>query len=84
MLHKMKVPNYLCRILSSYIGNRTLRQNISKGHKRIAKNVGVSQSSILDPTFRNTMYDKVLTAKLPTGVKIVRFADCTLAENLMQ
>lgn len=74
-LHGMKVPDYLCRILRSYFENRILIYNTGEGHERVTISAGVPQGSILGPTLWNSMYNGVLTLKLPTGVQIVGFAD---------
>lgn len=74
-LHEMKIPDYLCRILQSYFENRVLIYNTSEGQQRVTISAGVPQGSILGPTLWNLMYNGVLTLKLPTGVKIVGFAD---------
>lgn len=74
-LHEVKVPDYLCRILSDYFGNRTLCDHTSASQKNVTISAGVLQESILGPTMWNAMYKGVLTLELPTGVKIIGFAD---------
>ena len=74
-LHRMRVPDYLCRILKSYFQSRVLVYDTELGQKSTRVTVGVPQGSILGPTLWNAMYNGVLTLKLPKGVGIVGFAD---------
>jgi len=74
-LHRMRVPDYLCRILRSYFQNRILVYETARGQRSIRVTAGVPQGSILGPTLWNGMYNGVLTLKLPRGVKIVGIAD---------
>lgn len=74
-LHRMRVPDYLCRILKSYFQNRILVYDTDKGKREIRITAGVPQGSILGPTLWNGMYNGVLTLKLPKGVEIIGFAD---------
>lgn len=74
-LHKMRVPDYLCKMLRSYFENRVLVYDTDDGWKVIDITAGVPQGSILGPTLWNAMYNGVLTLQLPRGVEIVGFAD---------
>jgi hypothetical protein len=74
-LYKMKVPDYLCRILKSYFENRVLVYETAEGQRSLEITAGVPQGSILGPTLWNAMYNGVLNLKLPKGVVIVGFAD---------
>lgn len=74
-LHKMRVPEYLCRVLKSYFQNRVLVYDTAVGRQSLRITAGVPQGSILGPTLWNGMYNGVLTLKLPKGVVIVGFAD---------
>lgn len=74
-LHRMRVPDYLCRILKSYFQNRVLVYDTEAGQRRMKVTAGVPQGSILGPTLWNAMYNGVLTLQLPTGVVLVGFAD---------
>ncbi|XP_053698811.1 uncharacterized protein LOC128745760 [Sabethes cyaneus] len=73
--HRMRVPDYLCRVLRSYFTNRVLVYRTNPGKETTVITAGVPRGSILDPSLWNSMYDGVLTLELPTGVEIVGLAD---------
>ncbi|XP_065089024.1 uncharacterized protein LOC135710387 [Ochlerotatus camptorhynchus] len=75
VLHILKVPDYLCKILRSYFQNRVLVYETYMGQRSIRTTVGVPQGCILGPMLWNGVYNGVLTLKLPKGVEIVGFAD---------
>lgn len=74
-LHRLRVPDYLCRILGSYFENRVLLYETDEGPCELTITAGVPQGSLVGPGLWNGMYDGVLTLELPTGVSIVGFAD---------
>lgn len=74
-LHKMRVPDSLCKMLESYFQNRVLVYETDQGQRSVNVTAGVPQGSILGPALWNGMYDGVLLLDLPGGVEIVGFAD---------
>lgn len=74
-LEGYNVPNYLLRILSSYLSNRVLQYETSRGTKNYNVTGGVPQGSVLGPTLWNAMYDGVLKLQLPDSATIIGYAD---------
>lgn len=74
-LHRLKVPEYLCKLIKSYFENRVLMYETDEGPCEINITAGVPQGSMIGPLLWNSMYDGVLTLGLPGGVNIVGFAD---------
>lgn len=74
-LHRLRVPEYLCRLLKSYFEHRVLLYETDDGPCELVITAGVPQGSMVGPLLWNGMYDGVLTLQLPAGVSIVGFAD---------
>lgn len=74
-LHRLQVPDYLCRLLKSYFENRVLLYETEEGPRELFITAGVPQGSLIGPGLWNGMYDGVLTLELPAGVHVVGFAD---------
>lgn len=80
-------PGYICRIIDSYLSNRTVEYVLEGGKigtKRMT--AGVPQGSILGPLLWNIGYDYVLQTDLDPGCRVLCYADDTLvistADNL--
>ena len=74
-LESYNVPDYLIRIISSYLSERTLQYDTDRGVKHYEIAGGVPQGSVLGPTLWNAMYDGVLKLELPDKATIVGYAD---------
>lgn len=74
-LLEKSIPSYLCRIIGSYLDNRSLLYRTDD--KQIAQPIssGVPQGSVLGTTLWNTLYDGILKNRLPAGVSFLAFAD---------
>ena len=70
-----RIPQYLQRVASSYLGERALLVETDEGTTEVKISAGVAQGSVKGPTMWNIMYDDLLRIKLPEGVILVGYAD---------
>lgn len=69
------IPLYLCRIVDSYLRDRSLTFEAHGCKTEMVLSCGVPQGSVLGPTLWNVLYDDLLSMPLPRGVEYLAFAD---------
>ncbi|XP_070132570.1 uncharacterized protein [Drosophila bipectinata] len=74
-LKELRIPEYLLKMVDSYLSDRVLLYDTQDGLKERVVSAGVPQGSVLGPLLWNTMYDGVLRLPMEEGTTIVGFAD---------
>ena len=78
-LEKFKTPEYLLRIMKSYLKDRVLIYDTVDGPKKKRITAGAAQGSILGPDLWNISYDDVLRIEMPDETYLSGYADDILA-----
>ncbi|KAL7286997.1 hypothetical protein TKK_0018795 [Trichogramma kaykai] len=71
----MRTPEYLLRIISSYLSARVLDYDTDDGPGSYRATAGIPQGSVLRLILWNVMYDAVLRLNFRGNVRILGFAD---------
>lgn len=72
---RFRVPEYLLRMIKSYLKDRVLLYNTSSGQASKQITAGAAQGSILGPDIWNITYDEILRIEMPTNSHLVGYAD---------
>lgn len=70
------IPGGLRKIVMSYFENRSIEYKDRDGNKRTRNlEVGLPQGTVMGPTLWNVAYDRILGTAIPTGGRVVCYAD---------
>ena len=78
-LKRFKVPEYLLRIIESYLSDRVLTYETADGTRSRQITAGAAQGSILGPDLLNISYDDILRMDMPEGTYLLGYADDIVA-----
>lgn len=78
VLRNKNTPNYIQRVIASYLSERSLYQDTAEG--RVSRKItrGVPQGSVLGPLLWNIMFNGALEVTLPPGAISMCYADDTV------
>ncbi|KAL4135885.1 hypothetical protein QTP88_007467 [Uroleucon formosanum] len=74
-MRHMDFPIYLCRMISSYLSNRSASINVNGSRTEFVMTSGVPQGSVLGPTLWNILYDGLLRIRFSASITPIAFAD---------
>lgn len=74
-----RVPEYLMRMVRSYLSNRELIYDTLDGLRRKQITSGAAQGSILGPDLWNISYDGILQMEMPENTSLIGYADDIVA-----
>lgn len=77
-LKRKGFPEYIRRILDSYLSNRRIQYESKTGQQYKSMTAGVPQGSVLGPLLWNLTYDGVLNTQLEKNCRIIGYADDTI------
>jgi len=63
----MDFPTYFCRMISSYLSNRSVNIDVNGTPTEFVLTSGVPQGSVLSPTLWNIFYDGLLPTRFPAS-----------------
>lgn len=73
--NKYRIPEYLLRMIRSYLKDRVLVYHTTEGEKQKKLTSGAAQGSILGPDLWNINYDEILNLEMPEETHLVAYAD---------
>lgn len=73
--HQFAIPGYLLNILKDYLRDRRLVYETEEGWKEKIITAGAAQGSILGPDLWNVAYNSLLQEVMPTGARLIAYAD---------